>query len=172
MDRSLLELPEDVLQLVMVHLPGNDAVRLASMHSTLRRVFRTLTSLQPSLVMDIRLIRGGASTPAETAAKQARQRRIDSFRASRAAHPGISIDAMTLHLAAPALLPAKAQHDAVSASYWLPLRRLTRLCLKTSATAAAKVMASVHIRRGTLYGHFLSMWRVPYAYRCSAVFAE
>jgi len=134
--RSLLELPEEMLHLIMAYLPGNAAVRLGSTHSTLRRIFRTLTSLLPSLVLDVTAIRGRGRTPAECAAKQMQQQRSLSFRAFMAAHPGMAVDAMTLRLAVPAVPLGKVQRSAGAAILWLPLRQLKQLCLETSADAA------------------------------------
>ena len=133
---SLLQLPEEMLHLIMGHLPRNAAVRLGSTHSTLRRIFRALTSLQPSLVLDVTAIRGRGRTPAECAAKQMQQQRSHSFRAFRAANPGIAIDALTLRLVVPAVPLGKVQRSAGAAILWLPLRQLKRLCLETSADAA------------------------------------
>ncbi len=133
---SLLDLPEELLQMIMVHLPGNAAVRMGSTHSTFRRIFRTLTSLQPSVVLDVTAIRGRGRTPAECEAKQMQQQRSVSFRAFRAAHPGIAVDALTLRLAVPAVALGKVQRSAGAAVLWLPLRQLKRLCLETSADAA------------------------------------
>ena len=143
--RLLLDLPEEVLHIIMLHLPGNAAVRFGSTHSTLRRIFRALTSLQPSLVLDVTAIRGRGRTSAEYAVKQMQQQRSGSFRAFRAAHPGIAVDALTLRLAVPEVPLGKVQRSAGAAILWLPLRQLKRLCLETSADAAGVAQVTVAV---------------------------
>ena len=132
----LHELPEDVLHAVMRHLHGNDAVKLATLHPALRRVLGTLPSLRPSVVLDVSVIRDGACTRGEHAARQRRQRRRDSFGAFRAAHPGMTIEAVTVRMELPAVLPRHVDKDAVFDMYWLPLRPLKRLCIVTDVLAS------------------------------------
>ena len=120
----------------MGQLHGNDAVKLASMHPALRRGLRTLPTLQPSVVLDVSVIRDRPCTRREHAARQKRQRRRDSFGAFRAAHPGITFEAVTVRMELPAVLPQHVDKDAVFDVYWLPLRSLKRLCVVTDALAS------------------------------------
>jgi len=90
---ELHEMPEDVLRAIMSHLTGNEAVKLGSLHSALRRALGTLPSLQPSMPLDVWTSGGGVRTPSQQAAEQTRRRRRDrSFAAFRAAHPGVLIE--------------------------------------------------------------------------------
>ncbi len=139
---SLHELPEDVLHAIMRHLRGNEAVKLATLHPALRRALGTLPSLHPSVVLDVSVIRDGACTRGEHAARQRRQRRRESFGAFRATHPGIAIEAVTVRMELPEVLPRHVDKDAVFDIYWLPLRPLRRLCVVTDALASGLAQVS------------------------------
>ena len=131
--RSLHELPEDVLHAIMAQLPGNEAVKLGSLHPALRSALGSLPSLQPSLVLDTSVLHGPARTRGETAAEQLRQRRSNSFNAFKAAHPGVAIEEVTVRLALPALLPQHVAADAAFHVHWLPLRYLKHLRVVTTS---------------------------------------
>ncbi len=133
---SLHQLPEDELHAIMRQLPGNEAVKLATLHPALRHALGALPSLHPSVVLDASVIRDGACTRGEHAARQRRQRRRESFGAFRAAHPGIAIDTVTVRMELPAVLPRLIDKDAAFDIYWLPLRPLRRLCVVTDALAS------------------------------------
>lgn len=136
----------------MCHLLANDAVKLGSLHSALRRAVGTLPNLQPSVVLDVSLIRGSARTRGERAAEHTRQRRGDSFSAFRIAHRGVMINAVTVRMALPSVLPRNVGRDAVFAIYWLPVRSLRRLCVKTSTLASGLAQVST-TRDGVRGGH-------------------
>ena len=138
----LHQLPEDVLHAIMRQLRGNEAVKLATLHPALRRALGTLPSLHPSVVLDVSVIRDGACTRGEHAARQKRQRRCESFSAFRAAHPGITIEAVTVRMELPAVLPRHVDKDAVFDVHWLPLRPLRRLCVVTDALASGLAQVS------------------------------
>ena len=120
----------------MGQLLGNDAVRLGSLHRALHRALKTLPSLQPSVVLDVSVIRSTVRTRGECAAAQQRRQRSDSFGAFRAAHPGVAMDAVTVRMALPAVLPRLVDRDAMFDMYWLPLRALKRLYVETSTLAS------------------------------------
>ena len=150
----LHELPEEILHAIMDHLGNtqtvnpwssfraskgqlvsNDAVKLASLHSALRRALQTLPSLQPEVVLDMASIPGGRGrTRSETSAEQTLWRRSDSFAAFRAAHPGGAIDTLTFRLALAEVVPDHVLYSAKFAIDWLPLRSLKRLCIETNKT--------------------------------------
>jgi len=130
--RTLHELPEDVLHAIMRRLVNNDAVKLASVHPTLRRAIGTLPSLQPSVILDVSPLRAETRTRSDTTAERPRQLRSNSFGAFRAAHPELAIDAMTVRLALPAALPRRIDMHAQFVTTWLPLRDLKHLCVETS----------------------------------------
>ena len=140
--RSLHELPEEVLRLIMAQLHSNDAVKLGSLHSALRSAVGTLPSLQPTLIQDVRAFRDGMLTRREQAAMQSWQKRSDSFAAFRAAHLALAIEAMKLRFAMP-VVPRNDEIDASAALQWLPLRSLKLLCIEpcTSEPGLAKVRA-------------------------------
>lgn len=95
----LHQLPDDVLHLIMVQLRGNAAVKLGSLHSALRRALGRISSLQPSVSLDVCEIRDGGRTRGEQAAFQQWERRRDSFAAFRLAHPAVAMEAMVLRFA-------------------------------------------------------------------------
>ena len=107
----------------MGQLPGNDAVKLGSVHPALRRALRTLPSLQPSVLLDVCAVRDGIHTRAERSAQQKRQRHSSSFAAFLAAHPGVLIEAMTVRLVLSLVIPRRmedVQIDADTVLHWLP----------------------------------------------------
>ncbi len=124
----LHDLPADVLHAI---ISGNDVAKLASAHPALRRALGTLPSLQPSLVLEVTLDRGGARTRRETAAGRSHRRRRDDFGAFRAAYPHLVIDALTVRVALPAGLLRRRRRLAAPVD-WLPLRSLKQLCVETS----------------------------------------
>ena len=150
----LHQLPDEILHAIMGHLGNdgtvrlaslfpagkgqlvsNDAVKLASLPSALRRALHTLPSLQPEVVLDMALISGGTGrTRGVTAAKQTRRRRSDSFAAFRAAHPGVVLDALTVRLALAETVSLRVCCGAHFAVDWLPLRSLKRLCIEINRT--------------------------------------
>ena len=119
--RALHELPEDALHAIMSKLSGNDAVRLGSLNSAMRRALGMLPNLHPSVVLDLSQIRGRACTRNEAApAEQPRQRRSESFGAFRAAYPGVAVTAPTVRLVSPNVVPPLVPSDAISDLRWLP----------------------------------------------------
>jgi len=130
--QSLLGLPEEILRAIMSQLVGNEAVKLASLHPALRRALRMLPSLQPSVKLDVAMIRGSQRTRGASAAEQARRRRSASFGAFRSAHPSIAIEAMTVRLPLSAVLPRRVVgRVAAFDTDCLPLRSLRRLRVET-----------------------------------------
>ena len=155
----LHELPEDVLHVIMRQLRGNEAVKLATLHPALRRTLGTLPSLQPSVVLDVSVIHAGACTRGEQTARRKRQRRCESFGAFRAAHPGIAIEAVTVRMELPAVLPRHVSKDAVFDMHWLPLRPLRRLCVVTDPLLSGLAQVSKPLQ-GALHGaHMPQGWR-------------
>ena len=128
----LHKLPVDILHAIMGQLISNDAVKLASVHPALRRALTTIPSLQPSVVLDVSPQRAETRTRSDTAAERPRQLCSDSFGAFRAAHPGVAINAMTVRLELPAMLPRRTSKDAKFVIGWLPLRSLKELYVQTS----------------------------------------
>ncbi len=135
----LHELPEEILRAIMSRLVCNDAVKLASLHTTLRRILRTLPSLEPSVVLDMTSLPGfNGMGGGGAAAMQTRQRRSNSFAAFTAAHPGTAINAVTLRLALTGQVPVYISDGIEFAVDWLPLRSLKRLRIETNLPARAR----------------------------------
>jgi len=134
MHPELHEMPEDVLRAIMSHLAGNEAVKLGTLHSALRRTLSTLPSLQPSVALDFDSSPiGGARTRSETAAERKRRRRSDSFAAFRAANPGVAVEAVSVQLAPTEGLPEHVYYGAnFVIDVMLPLRSLKRLRMETN----------------------------------------
>ena len=135
----LHELPEEILRAIMSRLACNDAVRLASLHPSLRRALRTLPSLEPSVLLDMASLPGGSDrNGGEPAAVQTRRRRSDSFAAFIAAHPGVVGDALTVRLALARKVPEYILNGVDFAVDWLPLRTLKRLYIETNLHLGAE----------------------------------
>ena len=135
----LHHLPEEILRAIMSQLTGNDAVKLASLHSALRRALRTLPCLQPSVALDVSTVCGGHRTRGATAAEQARC--SDSFGAFRAVHPGVAIDAVTVRLLLPAMLPQLVTRSVAAFDHRKPAPAVIE--------AAARRDQHVHGQTGT-----------------------
>ena len=144
----LHELPEEILRAIMSQLICNDAVKLASLHPALRRILRSLPSLEPSVVLDMASLPGYSSRAGgEAAAVQTRQRRSDSFAAFRAAHPGVAGDAVKVRLAFAGKVPEYIFNGVDFAIDWLPLRTLKRLCIETNLHAGAQEVRAETVAR-------------------------
>ena len=142
-------MPEDVLRAIMGHLASNEAVKLGTLHSALRRALGMLPSLQPFMPLDVWTSGGGVRTRSQQAAEQTRRRRDRSFAAFRAAHPGLVIEAMSLRLVLPEVVPRHVDDlhvEAGSMLRWLPLHSLRRLRFQIGGPQPDVVKVSAPVR--------------------------
>ncbi len=113
-------------------LSSTEAVKLGSLHPTLRSVLGTLPSMEASLDFDATPLRGEARTRRSIAADHRRQLRGASFGAFTAAHPGIAI-ALTLQLSLRVYQLQRNYYWSVQfAADWLPLHSVRQLYIKAS----------------------------------------
>jgi hypothetical protein len=133
--KTLLELPVEVLHLIMDRLPANGAVMLGGLHPTLRAALANLPDLHVALTLDAvdRRTEGGARTRTRARVTDATTlllcRRKESFSRFLAASPSGQLTRLDLTLRVPLTSTGPPPSSASLDLDWLPLSSTRELSL-------------------------------------------